>query len=242
MEIHGKAALVTGGAHRVGRVLALALAESGADVLVNYHTSETAAADTVRAIEALGRRAVAVAGDVSDPGQVRALVAAAHAHFGRIDIVVNNASRFDRAPLAEITPEAWDRALDVNLKGPFLLAQAAASALRETRGTIVNIVDLSAFQPWPSFIPHAVSKAGLLHLTRCLARALAPDVRVNAIAPGTVLPPEGYDGTDYAGGMDRRVLARAGEPADVARALRYLVESDFVTGEVLVVDGGRLLL
>jgi pteridine reductase len=242
MHIPGKTALVTGGGRRVGRALALALAEAGADVVVNYHRSAAEAADTVRDIERLGRRALALPADVADPEQVRGLVEATLAAFGRLDILVNNASRFDRAPLAEITPDDWDRVLGVNLKGPFLLAQAAADALRAARGTIVNIIDLSALQPWPSYIPHAVSKAGLLHLTRCLARALAPQVRVNAIAPGTVLPPDDFDGTDNAGGVDRRALERAGTPADVARALRYLVENDFVTGEVLVVDGGRMLL
>ncbi|HSJ14195.1 MAG TPA: SDR family oxidoreductase [Longimicrobiales bacterium] len=242
MEIRGTTALVTGAGRRVGRTLALALAEAGADVIVNYHQSAAAAAETVAAIEQLGRRARAVRADIAQPEQARALVAAALDAFGRLDILVNSASRFERAPLAEITPEDWDRVLGVNLKAPFLLAQAAADALRAAHGTIINIVDLSAFQPWPSFIPHAVSKAGLLHLTRGLARALAPHVRVNAIAPGTVLPPEDYDGTDYAGGADRRVLERAGTPEDVARALLYLAGSDFVTGEVLVVDGGRLLL
>jgi NAD(P)-dependent dehydrogenase (short-subunit alcohol dehydrogenase family) len=242
MKIDGTTALVTGGAHRVGRELALALAEAGADVVVNYHRSAAAAADTVRDIERLGRRALAVQGDVAEPADARRLVTAALEGFGRLDILVNSASRFERTPLPEITPEAWDRVLGVNLKGPFLMAQAAADALRAARGTIVNIVDLSAFQPWPSYIPHAVSKAGLLHLTRCLARALAPEVRVNAIAPGTVLPPDDFDGTDNAGGMDRRVLDTAGSPVDVTRALRYLLEADFVTGEVLVVDGGRRLL
>lgn len=242
MDLVGRVVIVTGGAHRVGGALSLAFARGGADVVVHYHTSDEAARATVRAIEALGRRAVAVQADVSVPSEATAMIEAAQRELGRIDVLVNSASRFDRAPLAEITPDAWDRVLAINLKAPFLLAQAAAPALREARGCIINIVDLSAFQPWPSYIPHAVSKAGLLHLTRCLARALAPHVRVNAIAPGTVLPPDDFDGSDNAGGADRRVLARAGRPEDVADAALYLATAEFVTGEVIVVDGGRHLL
>ncbi|NJD09637.1 MAG: SDR family oxidoreductase [Gemmatimonadetes bacterium] len=242
MDLVGRTALVTGGAHRLGGALARALAAAGADVVINYRRSAAAADTLVRELKATGRRALAVPADVADPAAVRALVAAALAEYGRLDVLVNSASRFDRIPFAEITPEQWDRALAVNLKAPFLLAQAAAPALRATRGCIINLLDLSAFQPWAGFVPHAVSKAGLLHLTRCLARVLAPDVRVNAIAPGHVLPPPGFDIQDNGDTLDRRVLDRAGSPADVIGALTYLVDAPFVTGEVLVVDGGRLLL
>jgi pteridine reductase len=240
METTGKVALVTGGAHRVGRALALALARAGADVAVNYHTSADAARATVADIQALDRRAVAVQADVSDAAAVGRLVAAVERDLGRLDILVNSASLFERAPVAEITEADWDRVLAVNLKGPFLLAQAAAPLLRrDGGGVIVNIIDLSAIQPWPSYAHHAVSKAGLLHLTRVLARALAPEIRVNAIAPGTVLPPAGQHSED---GSERRVAAREGRPDDVAEALLYLVRADFVTGESLLVDGGRMLL
>ncbi|MGH7465524.1 MAG: SDR family oxidoreductase, partial [Longimicrobiales bacterium] len=168
------------------------------------------------------------------------LVGEAERAFGRLDIVVNNASVFERARVGAIREEDWDRVLGVNLKGPFFLAQTAAPLLRrDGGGVIVNIVDLSALQPWPSFAHHAVSKAGLLHLTRVLARALAPGIRVNAITPGTVLPPEDTEGED---GSERRVVERSGDTDDVARALLYLIRSDFVTGENLVVDGGRMLL
>jgi pteridine reductase len=240
MDIMGKTALVTGGAHRVGRALALALADAGADVIVNYNTSADAAAATVADIEARGRRAVAIQADVSSSAAVAGLIAGTERAMGRLDILVNSASVFERTPLPQISEAEWDRVLGVNLKGPFLLSQAAAPLLgRDGGGVIVNIVDLSALQPWPSFAHHAVSKAGLLHLTRVLARALAPTVRVNSIAPGTVLPPEGTAGEE---GSERRVIEREGEPADVAAALLYLVQSDFVTGENLVVDGGRMLL
>jgi NAD(P)-dependent dehydrogenase (short-subunit alcohol dehydrogenase family) len=145
-------------------------------------------------------------------------------------------------PFAEITEAEWDRVLAINLKGPFFLSQAAAPLLREAGGAIVNIGDLSAFQAWPSFAHHAIAKAGLIHMTRVLARALAPAVRVNAIVPGNVLPPEGHAGEDYAGGQDRILTAREGRPGDIVAALLYLLRGDFLTGEVLVVDGGRRLL
>jgi pteridine reductase len=240
MNIDGKVALVTGGARRVGRAFSLALAEAGADVVVNYNASADAADETVADIGRLGRRAVAVAADVSRRADVDHMIAETERVFGRLDILVNSASLFERQPFAEITDEDWDRVLGVNLKGPFMLAQRAAPLLRaHGDGAIINIVDLSALQPWPSFAHHAVSKAGLLHLTRVLARALAPHVRVNSIAPGTVLPPENEEGED---GSEKRVVKRAGDPGDVVSAMLYLLRAGFVTGENLVVDGGRMLL
>jgi pteridine reductase len=240
MEIHGKAALVTGGARRVGRSLALALAEAGADVVVNYNASADEAQATVADIEACGRRGVAVQADVSRGSDVARLIAATEHAFGRLDILVNSASIFQRTPFLQISEAEWDHVLAVNLKGPFLLSQAATPLLsRDGGGAIVNIVDLSALQPWPSFAHHAVSKAGLLHLTQVMARSLGPAVRVNSIAPGTVLPPEGQQGEE---GSERRVIEREGAPGDVVEALLYLVRADFVTGENLLVDGGRMLL
>lgn len=243
MDPVGRVALVTGGAHRVGRAIALGLARAGADIVVNYNESAGEARDTVAAIEAEGRRAIGVRADVSRKRDVDQLVGAAQDAFGRLDILVNSASLFESHAFAAITEAEWDRVLGVNLKGPFLVSQAAAPLLRaDGEGVIVNIADLAAFQTWPSFVPHAVSKAGLVHLTRQLARVLAPAIRANCIAPGTVLPAAGYDGEDSAGGRERRTVAREGHPQDVVDALLYLVRSDFVTGEVIVVDGGRLLL
>lgn len=231
---------MTGGARRVGRAFTIALAEAGCDVVINYNESAADAKATAADVERLGRRAAVVQADVSAAADIRRLIDETERTFGRLDILVNNASLFERARVADITEADWDRVLDVNLKGPFFLAQAAAPLLRrEGGGVIVNIVDLSALQPWPSFAHHAVSKAGLLHLTRVLARALAPDIRVNAISPGTVLPPEDQEGEE---GSERRLVERSGSPGDVTRALLYLVQSDFVTGENLLVDGGRMLL
>lgn len=242
MEPKGKVALVTGGARRLGRELALGLARAGADVVVNYHRAATEAQEVVRAIEALGRRGLAVQADVASGAEVRRLAESVAAQLGRADIVVNSASTFEDAPLLEITEGQWDRVLAVNLKGPFLVAQAFAPLLRaQGGGVIVNLADLAGLQSWTTYAPHGVSKAGLIHLTRILARQLAPEIRVNAIAPGTVLPPADYTPARVEALRRRTPLQRIGTPADVVQSLLYLVEADYVTGEVLVVDGGRLL-
>lgn len=236
-----KTALVTGGAVRVGRAIVVGLARAGYDVLVNYHTSAREAEVVAAEVKNLGRRAAAVRGDVSRKADVDALVAAARREFGRLDLVVNNASLFRRRPVAQITEEEWDRVLAVNLKGPFLLVQEAAPLLRDAGGSVVNLLDLSAFQPWPGYAHHAVSKAGLLHLTRVLARALAPDIRVNAVAPGAVLLPERSAEEERRRSVERTTLGRLGSPEDVVRTVLFLAGSPYITGEVVVVDGGRML-
>lgn len=243
MDLNGKVALVTGGARRLGRELSLGLAKAGADVVVNYLHSRAEAESTASEIMALGRRALAVRADVSQKAELAFLVRETADFFGRLDVLVNSASTFESTPILGIEEEEWDRVLAVNLKGPFLLAQLAEPLLRrDGGGVIINIADLSGLQPWPSYAHHSVSKAGLIHLTKILARALGPDVRANCIAPGTVLPPEDYTEAQLRQSRDRSVLHRIGSPADVVRALLFLVESDFVTGEVVVVDGGRMLL
>ena len=243
MDAAGKVALVTGGARRVGRALSLGLGRAGADVAVNYHSSAAEARSVAAELEAMGRRAVAIKADVSRRSEIQRLVQTVGEEFGRLDILVNSAASFESAPFLEIEESDWDQVMAVNLKGPFLLMQEAAPLLRANQhGVIVNIADLSAFQAWPSYAHHAVSKAGLVHLTRIAARALAPAIRVNCIAPGTVLPPEGYTGQGSDGTSDRRLVEQPGKPEDVVNALLYLVSNDFVTGQALVVDGGRLVL
>ena len=239
MDLQGKTALVTGGARRVGEALSRALAHSGANVAINYNASATEADELSSQLP--GSRAYKA--DVSRLEDLDTLVKQIEADYGRLDVVVNSASLFESGPFLEVTEETFDQVIGVNLKGPFFLAQKAAPLMkRNGGGCIVNIVDLSAFQPWPSYAPHSVSKAGLAHLTKILARALGPDIRVSAIAPGTVLPPDNYDGTGSDGTSDRRVVKPTGTPEDVARAMMYLIESDFVTGQIVTVDGGRMLL
>jgi pteridine reductase len=242
MEPSGRTALVTGGARRLGRAFSLGLATAGARVVVNYNASGDEAAELVAEIEAMGGEAAAVRADVSSTADIRSLLEETRRAFGGLDILVNSASLFERTPFADISEGEFDRVLAVNLRGPFFLSQQAAPMLARGGGCIVNILDLSATQPWPSFAHHAVSKAGLAHLTRVLARVLAPDVRVNAIAPGTVLPPGDYTGEDYAGGVDRRLVRREGRPEDAVDALLWLLRSEFVTGQIVTVDGGRMLL
>jgi pteridine reductase len=236
-----RTALVTGGARRVGRAISLGLAEAGFDVLVNHHASPGDAQEVVDRIEALGQRAVAVQGDVSNSAGVERVAAVLRERFGRLDLLVNNASLFQPRRLLEVEEDEWDRVMAVNLKAPFLVLKATADLLDEAEGTVVNLVDLSATQPWTEYAHHAVSKAGLLHLTRVMARAMAPRVRVNAIAPGTVLPPDDADEADRERSRQAAALGTLGTPEDVVRTVLFLHRSPFITGEVVVVDGGRSL-
>jgi len=236
-----KVALVTGGAVRVGRALSLGLAEAGYDVAVHYYSSSKAAQEVVRRIGEMGRRGVLVEGDMGDPARVEAIAATVRERCGRLDLLVNNASSFEHADLLDVNADAWDRVMNVNLRGPFLLVRESAALLKENQGAVVNILDLGAFEPWTHRPHHAVSKAALLHLTKILARVLAPDVRVNAIAPGAVLMPENSDAADSERARRRTPLGYLGSPEDVLRAVLFLAASPFITGEVLVVDGGRSL-
>lgn len=243
MDLHGKVALITGGARRVGRAITESLAEAGATVVINYNSSVAEADELRGTLEKRGTRVLTVQADVSKPAEIERLFARVADEVGSLDILVNNASVFGKAPFLEITEDMWHEVVDVNLKGPFFVSQAATPLLRASgAGNIINMADLSAFQAWPSYSHHAVSKAGLVHLTKVMARVLAPEIRVNAIAPGTVLPPEDYEGTAGEGSSDRRLIARKGTPDDVVRALFYLLSSNFVTGQVVLVDGGRTLL
>lgn len=236
-----KLALVTGGAVRVGRVISTRLALAGYEVVVNYHESSGAAEELQEELSAVGGTVHLAQGDVSRTSDVEAIAAQIRALEGRLDLLVNNASIFAAGSLLDLTEEEWDRAMEVNLKGPFLTVRALAPYLREAGGSVVNIVDLSAWQPWLGHPHHSVSKAGLLQLTRVQARALAPEVRVNAIAPGAVLLPEGTSDEERAMLIRKAALKRIGSPEDVADAVLYLAGAGFVTGEVIRVDGGRTL-
>jgi pteridine reductase len=236
-----RAALVTGGAVRVGRAIVEALAGDGYAVVVHHHASADEADGLVEAIRAKGGRAVSLRADLAEADEVRRLARDAVAAFGRLDVLVNNASVFPAEGLEETDEALWDHTLAVNVRAPFLLIRALASALRERGGCVVNLGDLAGVQTWDGYAAHGVSKAALLHLTRVAARALAPAVRVNAIAPGTVLPPDGLPPGEIERLAARAALGRIGSSDDVVRALRYLLDADFVTGTTLTVDGGRLL-
>ncbi|MGH2593840.1 MAG: SDR family NAD(P)-dependent oxidoreductase [Anaerolineae bacterium] len=241
MEIRNRIALVTGGAHRVGKSIALALAAEGAHTIITYLSAAEEATRTLGEIEACGVRALSIKADQRDPAQIDTLFAAIRDRFGRLDILVNSAAIMERRTIFDITPDDWDRTLGTNLRGPFFVAQAAARLMRQTQGCIINIADSSALHPWPSYIAHTVSKAGLVALTQALAVALAPSIRVNAIAPGAVLKPQNWSDEQWAKLAARIPLQRHGTPEDVAQAVLYLIRSDFVTGQLLVLDGGREL-
>lgn len=239
MELRGRVALVTGGGIRVGRALALALAEKGVRVAVHYNSSADDAAIVARSIETSGGQARTFSADLTRPDAPAALVADVVSAFGGLDILVNSAAVMVRTPFGEIDARRWDDIFALNLRAPFFLAQAAASHLRSAKGAIVNISDLAAFETWPGYIPHGLTKSGIVHMTKALARVLAPDVRVNAIAPGTVLLPDDWSEKDAAHLNATTPLRREGTPGDVAHALLFLLEADYITGETIIVDGGR---
>jgi len=242
-DLGGKGALVTGAGARVGRALALALAEHGARVAVHYHTSAGPAEELAAAIRAAGGQAAAIGADLADPAAPARLVAEAAAACGPLDILVNSASLFERGTLEETTLDAWERHMAVNLRAPFFLSQAFARQVGERGGGhIINITDWRAQRPGRAYMAYIVSKAGLEALTRSLALALGPRVQVNAIAPGAILAPPGDDGTYFRRLAERVPARRNGSPEEVVRAMLYLLGSGFVTGETLTVDGGEHLL
>jgi len=238
MKFSGKVALVTGAGKRLGRAVALRLASEGADVAVHYRGSE--ATEVVAEIEKLGRRALATRAELTSVEEIRALVQRVAREFGRIDVLVNSAANFLPSSVISTTEEIWDASLDTNVKGPFFLAQAAAPWLRRSNGVIVNFADTGGILGWPGYIAHSISKAGMIMLTKTLAKALAPEVRVNAIAPGTITmagdPPEWEQ--EF---VKLAPLKKTGTPEDVAEAVSYLASAKFLTGHVLVLDGGRTI-
>jgi pteridine reductase len=242
MELNGRVALVTGGARRLGRAFAEGLAAEGMRLAVHYAASSEAAMDVVTAIRAAGGEAEAFGADLRDVARAIALPEEVARHFGRLDVVVNSAAVMVHRSVAETTPDEWDDIMRLNLRAPFLVAQHAAPHLARQRGAIINIADLSGLDPWPGYVAHSVSKAGLLMLTRVLAAALAPDVRVNAVAPGAVLVPDDFDAAQREELAADAPLKRLGTPDDALQAVLYLLQhGDFMTGETVVVDGGRRL-
>jgi pteridine reductase len=239
-SLQGRVALVTGSAKRLGRAVATRLAEEGADIVIHYRSSSAEAASAVAEIEKMGRRAVAIAADLGSVSEIKRLFDETAKYFGRLDILVNSAANFLPASIVSTTEQVWDASLDTNLKAPFFCAQAAAPLLKRSRGVIIHFADVGGILGWPGYIPHCVSKAGVIMLTRVLAKELAPEVRVNAIAPGTITmpgdPPEWEE--DF---IKRAPLKRSGRPSDIADTVLFLARSEFITGQVLIVDGGRVL-
>ena len=243
MRLQGKIALVTGGAKRVGRQIALGLASRGCHVAVTYHTSQSQAEEVVRSIQKKKVKGLALRVDQREGFQVRQAVQAVVDRFSRVDILINNASSFYPTPWDQVTEAQWEDLVSTNLTGPWRFAQAVAPRMiRRRAGKIVNIVDTAAFSPWTEYLPYCAAKGGLVTLTKGLAKALAPHVQVNAIAPGPILFPLGLGAEERDRAIRRTLLKRVGSPEDIVQAILFFLEgSDFVTGVILPVDGGRLL-
>ncbi|MEM7414000.1 MAG: SDR family oxidoreductase [Gemmatimonadota bacterium] len=236
-----RVALVTGAAVRVGRTIALGLANDGYDLVAAYGRSDDEAMRLEGEVRALGRRCALVQADLRTPGGAEQVVRVARETFGSLDAVVNSAASFRRVPLDEVDAAEWDEVMALNVRAAHLVVREALDLLRSSRGSVVNITDLGAFEAWTEYPHHAVSKAALAHLTRVQAKAYAPEVRVNAVAPGAVLAPDDWSDAQWSAVSEQAALRRPGSPADVLDAVRYFLSADFVTGQVLAVDGGRLL-
>jgi pteridine reductase len=240
MELQHRVALVTGAGRRLGQAMAGALAGRGMTVAIHHHASSQGAYNLRQEILDSGGRAACFDADLTDAAAARSLPERVVQELGRLDVLVNSAAVMHRLSLEQTTPEQWDGILNLNLRAVFFCTQGAAPALRASRGKVINLADLAGLEPWSGFAAHSVSKAGVVMLTKVLALSLAPDVTVNAIAPGAVLVPDEYDAEERERLARATPLRRLGDPADVIAALLYLLEGgDFVTGEVLVVDGGR---
>ncbi|HMI47630.1 MAG TPA: SDR family oxidoreductase [Gemmatimonadaceae bacterium] len=239
MELDGRVALVTGAGTRVGRVIALALGKAGMRVGVHYAGSQKGARQTADEIVAGGSDAVTLPGDLTDPSTAPRLVEHAMKVFGSLDVLINSAAVMLRTPVGEVLVEDWDAMFALNLRAPFFLSQSAARVMGERGGSIVNIADLAAFETWRGYVPHSITKAGVVQMTRALAHALAPKIRVNAVAPGPVLLPDGWTQEQADKLISTTPLGRLGSPDDVAQAVLYLLSADYVTGETIIVDGGR---
>ncbi len=239
--LHDQVALVTGAGRRIGNSIALTLARAGAHVIVNYSQSRVGALATAREIAALGVQAAALRADVSKPRQVESMFRALERRFSRLDILVNNAAVFFPCAWEELTEDDWDRILGINLKGTFFCAQAAARLMmRQKSGAIINISSLGGLQAWPGYMHYCSSKAAVIMLTRCLAKALAPHIRVNSVAPGTILFPDEERSAMIENVIRTTPLKKAGRAQDIADMVLFLAtRAEFVTGQVFAVDGGK---
>ncbi len=239
MNIKGAVALVTGGAHRVGKAIALSLAQEGANMIIHYNRSEEAARETVAAAMAFGVKALAIRADIADLAQVNNMIAQAAREIGPVDILVNSASQWKSTPFPSVSLAEWHSVFNTDFNGAFYCANAVVPQMLEKGGgLIINILDLSSVQPYYKMSAHGTAKAALLSLTHHLALELAPVVRVNAVCLGPVLPPVHLSAEEIAQVAAHTMLQRWGTPDDAVRAVHYLIGAGFVTSECLTVDGG----
>lgn len=239
MQLRDRIALVTGAGRRVGRAIATALGARGMQVAVHFNGSAEGARETAADIQRSGGKATLFQADLSVPSAPASLVDEVAQTLGGLDVLVNSAAIMQRTPLESVTPAEWDAVFAINSRAPFFASIAAHRHMAAKGGVIVNIADLAGLETWPAYIPHGLSKTVVVQMTRSLAKTLAPSVRVNAVAPGVILLPEGWQ--EEIGERLRKTtpLKRLGSANDVADAVIYLLEADYVTGETLVVDGGR---
>jgi pteridine reductase len=243
MDLKHKVAVITGGARRIGRAIALDLAAHGTSVAVHYHTSQREADAVVGDITTNGGRAQTFRANLEHIAEIEQMVTNVLDAFGRIDILINSASVFSPTPIETITERDWDANLDTNLKAPFFLSKFASAAMRtQGAGKIINLGDWAGIRPYKDYLPYSVSKSGLIGLTKALAKELAPKVQVNCIALGMVIPPETYTKEEVDRLVSRTLTKTLGTPEDVARAVLFFCETDFATGAVLTLEGGRLLV
>lgn len=239
-QLHGKVALITGGAKRLGRAMALALAAQGVNIALHYRTSTAEAQQTAADIRAAGAEVRLIQGNMAQVSEVERVVDEAAAAWNRLDILINNAAIFFRSPLGTVTEAQWDALFSVNVKGPFFCAQRAAVPMQQTgNGIIINMVDTGVYIAWKDYLPYLMGKAGIELLTYGLAKALSPDIRVNGIAPGPVLLEAGLTEAQYEHFRQTTLLKRLGGPDVLAETALYLVQNEFVTGVVIPVDGGQ---
>ena len=242
MDLNGKVALVTGGAKRLGKAIVHALAERGCQLVVHYHTSQIEAQETVQDLRTTGREAIAIRADITQESDVEHMIEQAVERFGRIDVLVNNAAIFYRTPIDTVTFDDWEQIINVNLTGTFLCAHKIGLRMREWGwGHIINMADVAGQRPWADYIPYSVSKACVLTFSQGLAMELAPEVMVNAVVPGPVLFQDDTPEEVQQREIEKTLVKRAGTPEEVAKLVVFVAESDFSTGSVFSVDGGRSL-
>ncbi len=248
MDLNGKVALVTGAGRRVGRAIADALSRAGTRTAIHCHESRAGADELCAEIQAHGGQAKVFQADLTSVTAAERLIDAVTTEFGGLDVLVNSAAVMIRTPFGEVTAGDWDSMFALNLRAPFFLSQAAARAMgwggggpgqKQRDGVIINIADLAAYEIWTGYVPHGISKSGVVQMTKALAKVLGPKIRVNAVAPGAVLMPEGFSEATAAHLAETAPLKRLGDPSDVSDAVLYLLRADFVTGETIIVDGGR---
>lgn len=242
MKLHGANALVTGGAHRLGKAIAMALAHAGANVVIHYHSSEEKAQVTLEELRSLGIRAEGIRADLAVVSEAERVVDEAAEWLGGLSVLVNSAGIWGSTPLGTATQARWDELIATNVRAGFFATQRAAPYLKQARGAVVNIADVGVLRPWKNYTPYLVSKGAVVTMTEALAKDLAPEVRVNAIAPGPVLLPDDWTEEQAKKTAETVLLKRVGTAEDVAQAAVYLLSADYVTGVLLPVDGGQRLM